>query len=198
MSANYAVNVYDFDHTIFHGDASFYFIRYCLLRNPRLWKYLPSYAVVLLLYMLGRRTRKEVKEVAFAFLQDLIDVDQTVNNYWSKYAGNIEPWYQLQHEDSDIIISASPEFLLAPIAKRLGVSSLIATRMDKHSGRIEGENCRGEEKLRRLHSFNPNVIINKFYSDSHSDLPLFDLAKEPYFVSRRKIIVYKRITTPKN
>ena len=35
MSLHNLANIYDFDHTIYDGDASFDFIQYCLLRNPK-------------------------------------------------------------------------------------------------------------------------------------------------------------------
>lgn len=184
MSQKDAVNIYDFDHTIYYGDASFHFIAYCLRHNPRLWKYLPGQALILVRYTLGSVQRKQVKQVAFAFLRDIKDVDTVVNAFWVKHRRNIMPWYLSQHQDSDIIISASPEFLLAPIAKELGVRTLIATRMDKHTGKIEGENCRGIEKLRRLKAHNEAIAINEFYSDSLSDMPLLELAQKPYLVKR--------------
>lgn len=184
------VNVYDFDHTIYKGDASLDFIMYCLLRYPKTWKYLPSQALVLIFFVFGLRTRKEVKQVAFGFLKDLENIDEIVVKFWKRHEKNIKSWYSAQRKRSDIIISASPEFLLLPIVRKLNIDVLLATKMDKFTGQINGENCRAKEKVRRLKTYDKDLIIGGVYSDSLSDKPLFKLAKEPYLVKGNKIIAF--------
>lgn len=181
------INVYDFDHTIYDGDASMDFIAYCLKRSPRLWKYLPSQAFVLGLYVLRLRTRKQVKQVAFAFLKDINDTDEIVASFWRDHEHKIKAWYLEQKQAGDLIVSASPEFLLTPIMKKLGVSRLIATVMDPQTGKIAGKNCRAAEKVSRLHQYDPSLSINECYSDSMSDLPLLKLADKPYIVKKHTI-----------
>ncbi len=44
-------------------------------------------------------------------------------------------------KEDDVIISASPEFLLRPICNRLGIRHLIASRVDARSGAYDGQNC---------------------------------------------------------
>ena len=77
--------------------------------------------------------------------------------------------------------SASPEFLVRIPAQKLGVR-LLASRVDKHTGKTDGENCHGAEKVRRLHEAYPDVEIAEFYSDSRSDSPLAELAEHAYLV----------------
>lgn len=56
--------------------------------------------------------------------------------------------------DRVVIVSASPELYVSHAAAALGVEGVIATRLAVHAGvltgRYDGSNCRGEEKLRRL------------------------------------------------
>ena len=66
-------------------------------------------------------------------------------------------------------------------AQKLGVR-LLASRVDKHTGRTDGENCHGAEKVRRLHEAYPEVQIAEFYSDSRSDSPLAELAERAFRV----------------
>ncbi|MDE6357601.1 MAG: haloacid dehalogenase-like hydrolase, partial [Eubacteriales bacterium] len=82
----------------------------------------------------------------------------------------------------DIIISASPEFLLKPICEKLGIKYLIASKVDKKTGKYEGLNCYGAEKVIRLNKEMPNTEIREFYSDSFSDEPLAELADKSYIV----------------
>ena len=54
--------------------------------------------------------------------------------------------------------------------------------VDRHTGRFSGLNCHGEEKVRRFREVFPEVQIDEFYSDSHSDAPLAALAKRAWLV----------------
>lgn len=47
---------------------------------------------------------------------------------------------------------------------------------------IEGRNCRGEEKVRRLDTAESGATIDRAYSDSLCDLPLLSRAQRPYVV----------------
>ena len=57
--------------------------------------------------------------------------------------------------DLVVIVSASPECYVRQAGERLGATGVVATRLEVDSagrltGRYEGSNCRGQEKLRRL------------------------------------------------
>ena len=80
------------------------------------------------------------------------------------------------------MISASPEFLLAPACRMLGIRAPIASRVDVQTGRYTGANCKGEEKPRRLREAYPDAVIDDFYSDSRSDAPLARMAKRAWLV----------------
>ena len=89
------------------------------------------------------------------------------------------------------IISASPRFLLEGFTKDLKNVTLISTEMDKKTGEIIGENCKGEEKLKRYKKEFNNNKIAKFYSDSKADEPLAKLSKEAFIVKEGKIFEWQ-------
>jgi len=182
-----SINVYDFDHTIYDGDASVDFILYCMLRHPRTWKYFPSQGIAIMKYLLDDMSRKEIKQVAFAFLRDIPDVENLVRRFWDSHEHKIKPWYLAQKQTTDLIISASPEFLLKPIAEKLGIATPIATVMDPQTGKINGENCRAKEKVTRFKAAYPSAHITACYSDSLSDTPLLELADNAYIVKKHTI-----------
>ena len=99
----------------------------------------------------------------------------------------IEFWYLEQMRQDDLIISASPEFLLKPVTERLGIR-LIATPMNPYTGKIMGKNCHDSEKKRRFLELYPTEEIENFYSDSLSDSPLAELAKQAWFVRDHRCI----------
>ena len=105
-------------------------------------------------------------------------------DFWDTHIGNIKDFYKKQQKKDDVIISASPEFLLAPICQRLGIQYLMASRVDPKTGVYDGINCHGKEKVRRFYEVFPNGVIDEFYSDSHSDDPLAEIAKRAFIVKK--------------
>lgn len=100
---------------------------------------------------------------------------------------SIKKWYLEQKQPDDLVISASPQFLLNDICKRLEISEPIASAVDKNSGKYTGLNCYGEEKVRRFREKFPDKQIDCFYSDSRSDEPMARIARQAFLVSNVKI-----------
>lgn len=179
------MNVYDFDGTIYNGDSTIDFFLFALKNKPSLITYLPPQIIGFFLYGLRKITKTQLKEYYFKFLEG-IDTVRLVDRFWNENHKKIYPWYLSQQDPNDIIISASPEFLLKPICKRLGIQFLIASKVDITSGKFIGENCKGVEKVRRLEEQHNITHIENFYSDSPSDLPLAKIANHAFFVKYGK------------
>lgn len=181
------MNTYDFDQTIYQPDSSYSFYLYCLKNYPSaVLRTLPKTLAFAAAYGLKKMTTKRLKEQLFSFLRYLPDVDSAVADFWEEHRRGIEQWYLEQKKEDDVIISASPYFLLRPIAMELGVG-LIATPMDKHTGKILGENCHDAEKVRRFQEQYPSARTECFYSDSLSDAPMAELAERAFLVSKGKL-----------
>ena len=73
--------------------------------------------------------------------------------------------------------------LIIPNYLLLKIKNLIASRVDKHTGKYTGLNCYHEEKVIRYKEIYNDTIVDEFYSDSLSDTPMAKLAKKAYFVS---------------
>ena len=184
------MNVYDFDGTIYDGDSTVDFFLYALKKQPSLIAYIPKQFWGFVLYGLKRIGKTELKEYFFAFLP-AIDAEKMAEDFWDRNRKKIFSWYPEQHRFDDIVISASPEFLLQPICQRLGIDRLIASRVDVRTGKFVGENCRGPEKVRRLEAEYQVTRIDQFYSDSDSDLPLARIADQAYLIKKGEIQVWK-------
>ncbi len=178
------MNVYDFDQTIFQPDSSYCFVMYCLRHYPRAVLHcLPGVTATGIQALRRKAETKELKEQAFSFLPRLDDVERIVSEFWAEHRQNLESWYLEQKRSDDLIVSASPDFLLRPICEELGVS-LIATPMNPYTGKIHGLNCHDEEKVRRFRLEVPDGHIENFYSDSLSDTPLAKLADHAWLVKK--------------
>lgn len=175
------MNVFDFDGTIYAGDSTVDFFLYALKQKPTILRYVPKQVWGFLLYGLKRISKTELKEYFFSFLSGIY-AEKMSEDFWNQNHHKIYRWYLDQQEPDDIIISASPEFLLKPICQRLGVHHLIASKVDTCSGRFSGENCRGSEKVRRLEAEYHVTRIDNFYSDSYSDFPLKQIADKAFLI----------------
>jgi phosphatidylglycerophosphatase C len=89
--------------------------------------------------------------------------------------------------DLCVIVTASPEATVAPFARRLGADLLLGTPLVfSAGGRVVGmdriENCRGEEKVRRLReAFGPDVRLAAAYGDTSGDREMLEIAERPGF-----------------
>ena len=181
------MNVYDFDNTIYAGDSTRDFYLYCIKKRPRSLVHLLKMAGIGCRYLMGKTTKTELKQRFFLFLQDVPDIDAEIKRFWDAHIDNIYEWYIKARQPDDVIISASPEFLLRPACGRLGINMLIASPVDKHTGVYSGLNCDGEEKVKQFKQQLPGSQVERFYSDSDSDLPMALLAREAFKIKGGKI-----------
>lgn len=179
------MNAYDFDGTIYDGDSSLDFYKYCIKINKKCLLDMPKFIIAIALYTLKIKNKEYLKSAFFAIVKRFDDIDRLVDSFWELHEHKIKNWYREVKRKSDIIISASPEFLLMPICKKMKVS-LIATKVDIKTGKLVGKNCHGKEKVERLKPH--KTKINRFYSDSLSDLPLKEISQEAFIVKHNNII----------
>ncbi|MBR2133290.1 MAG: haloacid dehalogenase-like hydrolase [Eubacterium sp.] len=172
------IDIYDFDKTIVPFDSGSLFMGYCLLRYPYTIVFLPLQAVGLLLVLLRIINFTQYKKLCFIFVS-VIPLEKAVKAFWNRHEKQVHKWFYDRKRYS-VVISASPDFLLEEISERLGFDKLICSRHNRRTGAIIGENCRNEEKVRRLYEeFDADEItVVDVYSDSiRHDKPIFALGK---------------------
>ena len=185
------MNVYDFDKTIYHGDSTVNFYKYCIRKKPSVLKYIPRQLWAFFMYFIKAYDKTTMKEKFYCFLNGIDDIDSLVENFWEKNMFKIKEWYLKCKKDSDVIISASPEFLLKFPCSKLNIN-LIASKVDKNTGIYDGKNCFGKEKVLRFREIYKESTIENFYSDSLSDTPLALIAQKAYIVNGNVISEWKK------
>lgn len=86
-----------------------------------------------------------------------------------------------------VMVSASLDLYLKPIALELGFDDLLCTNPERHSGLFSGElvsgNCRGAEKVRRLERLLGDLSAWEIhaYGDSTGDREMLAVAKNPHY-----------------
>lgn len=180
------MNVFDFDNTLYRGDCTLDFWRFAIVRNPVCLLDVPAQVLAAAGYALGRLTKEEFKQSFYRFLKRLDDPEGLVAEFWDSSMRKLNKDVLSYANEGDLVVSASPSFLLRLPCQKLGLS-LIASEVDISTGRLEGPNCYGATKVDRIRAEGFPLHYEKGFSDSLSDMPMLSLANEPYIVNSGRI-----------
>jgi phosphatidylglycerophosphatase C len=100
-----------------------------------------------------------------------------------------------RRHDTVLLVSASFEVYLRPLARHLGADDVLATRLEvgadgRLTGRLDGANCRGPEKVQRLHAWlddhagGRGAVHVSAYGDSAGDRELLADADVAHWTGR--------------
>jgi len=197
--------IFDIDFTLTKRETLLEFYFYMLKKNPKFIKYLPKSIFSSLLYVLKVYDASKAKKTFIRFIDGIEEkqMRKLVKEFYEKrlskilYKDAIDTIKKRKYEGYKIyLISASAEFYLSEFYNIKEVDKVIGTRFAKENGlhrnEILGENCKGEEKVRRLKEElkKENIQVDfensYMYSDSLSDLPLFNLVGHPYLINFKK------------
>lgn len=183
------LDIYDFDKTLIPYDSGTRFSLYCLLHYPYCFPLIIPIGIGLLLAMTGIITYQRFKKICFCYVR-FIPLEQAVHRFWDKHEGDVNPWF-FERRRPAVIISASPDFLLEDICRRIGAERLICSRHNRKTGALIGTNCAKAEKVTRFYSEydRDSVRVIDVYSDSlRDDRYIFALAQGKCYqiVNRKK------------
>ncbi len=183
------MNCYDFDKTIFRTDSSVDFFIYCLKKHPKILRRLPRQVGAFWRHYVKKNISKtQMKEIFYEYFQDIPRMESALGDFWNKNLKKVKSFYRGKQREDDVIISASPEFFLKPAMEMLGIRHMLASPVEPKTGKYLGENCHGQEKVRRFYEAFPQGEIQEFYSDSLSDSPLAEIAERAFLVKDDMII----------
>lgn len=186
--------IFDLDKTITRQGTWSRFVRYATGGGIGFWGKLPLAGWQALKYKAGFASRASVKERSISLYMDgwpkatlqekaAAFVARDIQNGLRKEARAVIEAHR-KAGDRLVIASAAVDLICDAMARELGFDGVICTRVSWSShdtllSPLDGENCYGEEKLRRVEEFfegqrPPGPIV--FYSDHHTDLPCLNWA----------------------
>ena len=190
----------DLDGTLTRSDTLLPFLRQaCGRRRTALALLAQSFLIVR--SMTGTASRHEAKERLLARLlrgRAVSDLEEAAvvfadavmaNGMRPEMLERIEHHRRQAHEL--VIVSASPELYVERLGRRLGVDAVIGTRLEVEengclTGRLQGLNCRGPEKVVRLRAWlGEDATLAWAYGNSRGDRELLALARHGIRVGRR-------------
>ena len=193
--------VFDLDGTITREDSFLAFLLFAYTRQPRRWWRAPLLACAVVMHktglkpndwlksfflrhVLGHLTRTAREEMVQAFLPGFLSTHLRNKARDQIHAHRLAGEFIL-------LLSASPDFIVRPIAADLGIEEVICTvcaedAQTRLTGTLKGGNCYGPEKGRRLEAWlaaSGEKWDTVAYSDHHSDLTLLTNATEGFAVN---------------
>lgn len=177
----------DCDGTIYKGNCSIDFFLFCLRNNDGMKGFLLKHVGNYIKYLTGFRDFNYVTERFYQFMSHVEDIDRMVKEFWDKHINKIKDWFFNMDMKRVVVLTASASFLMEELQQRLGFAGFVATQVDKHTGKVDGANCIGDEKLKRFKKSMPHAELTEFYSDSRKDTPLASIADTAFKVKRNKI-----------
>ena len=197
--------IFDIDYTITKKETLIQFFMYVIAQDKRNIKYIPRALLGGFLYLIRAYDEKMVKESFLKFLEDKTENEVKdlakgfYNDKLSKllYKDGLDMIKKLKSEGFKIyLISASPEFYLFELYSIKEVDKIIGTKFkfenNKFIRKMDGLNCKGQEKVRRLTEClkKENIEVDfknsYMFSDSISDQPLLDKVGNPYLINYKK------------
>ena len=193
--------IFDIDKTIINGDSMFHLLKYTKIKYPAAKAKLPTLFIKLVLYKLGIINTAKAKEAMF-YTFNYLNNDDFKDFYSSMlkeqmFKNAIDKMTELKEKGYFILlVSASPEAYLKYFEEEDYVDFVIGTKFkytnNRFTNQMEGINCKGDEKVKRINSYlsENNISIDKensvAFSDSLSDTPMFNLVKKSYLINFKK------------
>ena len=188
--------LFDLDGTLTRRDSMYSFFRYSLHLSEYLagWMFLLVKVVQsiflgnfsiskskeqLLRFWLKRKTREEWEAEAEAFA-----IRSNPLIFKKKTYSSLKKYSKMGHRV--VVVTASLDLWVLPLLKEEGVE-VLATRSNWNEQRwegFEGANCKGVEKVRRIHETLSLSDYSRIiaYGNSSGDAPMLALANEPHWV----------------
>jgi len=195
------VAIFDLDGTLDKGDCFKSFMFIIFLKTPQKWIFFPNLILSLMFfYFIPNYTRTKLK---LYFLKTIIkgqkqksldkQAELFINNRLKYYINNKVLRYLNLYKSKNIytiLATGSLDIYALKLARLLEIDFVISSSLylnnQTYDGSLKNGNCIGVNKLNEIELFlNEHNLLWKdviFFSDHHSDLPIFKKSKKNYAV----------------
>lgn len=199
------VAFFDFDGTLTTGDTLMPFLKF-VVGAPRYYWYLILVSPILLAYILKLIPNDIAKQKVLKRYLSGYPLNELFEK-GSKFSQEIIPnmlcnegmeklrWHQNQ-QHTCVLVSASFDIWLKPWADSNGFDDILTTQLETKggivTGNIAGNNCYGQEKVRRIESWlNQEDLLPNYtyaYGDTKGDLPMLSVVNHGCMLKRNIFI----------
>ena len=202
--------IFDIDYTITKKETLMEFFKYMIFKDIKNIIYIPRAIYCGVMFCIKKYDEKKVKETFLKFIEskNKEELSKITKDFYESVLKNIlyndalDMMKKLKSEGYLIyLISASPEFYVKEFLTIEEVDEVIGTRFqfenEIFNRKMEGNNCKGEEKVERLKTLlkEKNIKVDYpnsyMFSDSLSDKPLLNLVGNGYLINYKKKSSFK-------
>lgn len=181
------MKVFDFDNTIYRGESSVDFSFYMIRHNKKILRYVPTILFSLAGYKLCLLKKEKLEAIINNFFEGVLDGTESppvfVKPFWETHACRLNEKILKLIEPDDVIISASPIFLIDGIREKLNTEKIIGTEVDLQQKKVTWFNF-GDNKVKRYKALYGDRQIDAFYTDSNNDKDLMGISREVFIVKK--------------
>ncbi len=187
------VVVFDFDGTLSASDSNYEFGKYCFKHSIRPWFFLPMIFVAQIGKILNpdgiwwRQTmRRFLTENMVKELSGKLIVEHKQRRFgWAKD----QVAKERKNGNKVVLISASTNYMIPKLVSDMKFDAVLTSQMEQSKPWKYKFLCWGNNKVVALdnwakeNKYIPNVV--RAYSDSKSDLPIMEIAKEQVWIDKK-------------
>lgn len=182
--------VFDFDGTLSASDSNYEFFKYSFKHSKRPWAFVPCVIAGLIGAKLnhgGIWWRETIRnfitpKMVHDFTPNVVKMHKKNRFGWAK------DMVKKEHDKGNLVVlvSASPDYLIPHLVSDMKFDAVLCSQMDKEKPYKYKFLCWGKNKVVALdkwameHKIIPNVV--RAYSDSLSDMPIMEIAKEQVWI----------------
>lgn len=190
-----SIAFFDFDGTITTKDSLLEFIKYCKGSSAFYFGF-ALHMPVLVAYKLNMISNHRAKEIMLKYFFGKMSIEE-FNEYCIAFTKEVMPALirpkalkeinKLKDAGAEVVIvSASPEYWLNYWCSSLDldcIATKLITRNNRLTGKIDGRNCHGKEKVRRINEkYNLDTFSSVYcYGDTPGDKYMLSLGNFRFY-----------------
>ena len=202
--------LFDFDDTLCRGDSILPYLLYCIRRGYSPWTQVLRALYGYVCWRVNPERATSAKNLTLSYIRgrEQAEMDALARDFFrQKLAARFFPaalpeLERLRAEGCRIVVvTASPEVYMRVLPEFLPIDDVIATRCalgadGRYTGKV-GENCKGDEKPRRIDAWLREQGLpadwpaSCAYGDSPSDAPMLALTGRPVLVDPKPALVQR-------
>lgn len=181
------MKVFDFDNTIYNGESFFDFGIFIIQKKKSFLFYLPIGIKMLFFYKFCKYDidtyTKDLERYMKPFLKHKELFLSLVPEFWEKNAHKLYPHMLEKIKKDDVIVTASPSFLIKGIEDVLNTKNVLATEVNLQKWTLEYLNFQ-TNKVKIFQKKYSHKTIDEFYTDSYNDEPFMKISKNVFLVKK--------------
>lgn len=189
-----SMRVLDFDNTIYDGESPLDFYFFSLRYRPGNIRFIVPVIINLIRYQRSKSSRPQlertIRRYVHAYLSSFDDIHGMVRDFWDTHMHKIKSWYVPQPDD--VILTASFNYTMDEIVKRLGISTCICSTIDYDTLDLIHLNF-GDNKVASFkQAYGDDAVPDEFYTDNLVDKPMLEYARSSFIVKGNKVVPYRK------